>query len=104
MKVTYLFVQVNEQLVRKFQILDCEQHYIPVAVVDIGDEAVDAVDRVERDGRLLLKRRQSAVQIIFLQILHDQANHAANSDVNTRCHIYTNMYNKITGLYLLFYK
>lgn len=72
-----------------------------MAVVDIRDEAVDAVDRVERDGRLLLKRRQSAVQIIFLQILHDQANHAAKIDVNTRCHIYPNLYNKINGLYFI---
>lgn len=101
--MTYLLVQVNEQLVRKFQILDCEQHNIPVAVVDIGDEAVDAVDRVERDGRLLLKRLQSAVQIIFLQILHDQANHAAKKgDVNIRGVTFVTELSQINGLSLIY--
>lgn len=74
----YLLIEINEEFVGKFQVLDGEQHDVPLAVGDVPNEAVDAVDRVKRHGGLLLKHRQRAVQIILLQILHDQANHAAN--------------------------
>lgn len=75
---TYLFIEINEQCVRKFQVLDREKHYVPVPVGDVRNEAVDAVHSVQGHGRLLLKHRQRPVQIILLQILHDQANDAVN--------------------------
>lgn len=47
-----------------------------MAVLDVGDEAVDALHRVERQSGLLLQGAQRAIEVVLLQVLHDQADHA----------------------------
>lgn len=47
-----------------------------MAALDVGDEAVDALHRVERQGGLLLQGAQRAVEVVLFQVLHDQADHA----------------------------
>ena len=63
-----LFVEVDELLVRKLERLNCLQHGVPVAIVDVGDKTVDGVNRVERDAAFFLRVSRSinrSDQIIY---------------------------------------
>lgn len=77
---TNLLVEIDEYVVGKLKRLDGQQDGVPVAALDVGDEAVDALHRVERQGGLLLQGAQRAVEVVLLQVLHDQADHAAGED------------------------
>lgn len=47
-----------------------------MAAVNVRHEALDAVHGVQRNGGLLLQGGEGPLQVVFLQILHDQADHA----------------------------
>ena len=96
-----LFVEGDECLIRQFQrlhnltkntknrtlnthtnplhILTNLQYSVPVSVCNLSHEAFDAVHSVECDGRLLLQCRQGPRQIVLLQVLLDQTNHAVEN-------------------------
>lgn len=76
---THLLVKVNERVVGQLEGLDGQQDTVPVATFDVGDEAVDAFHRVERDGGFLLQGAQRSVEVVLLEILHNQADHAAET-------------------------
>lgn len=73
----HLLVEVDERVVRQLEGLDGQQNRVPVASVHVFDEAFDAFHGVERDGGFLLQGAQRAVQVVLLQVLHDEAEHAA---------------------------
>ena len=53
-QTAYLFVEVDEFVVREFEWLDGLQHRIPVAIVDVWYETVHGIYRVQRNAALLL--------------------------------------------------
>lgn len=72
----HLLVQVNQGLVRQLEGLDGLQDGVPVAAVYVGHEALDAVHRVQRHRGLLLQTEQGPLQVVLLEVLHDQTDHA----------------------------
>lgn len=75
-RATNLLVEIDQYVVGQFERLDGQEHRVPVAALDVGDEAVDALHRVERQSGLLLQGAERAVEVVLLQVLHDQADHA----------------------------
>lgn len=75
-RATNLLIEIDQYVVGQFERLDGQQDRVPVAALDVGDEAVDALHRVERQSCLLLQSAQRAVEVVLLQVLHDQADHA----------------------------
>lgn len=75
-RATNLLVEIDQYVVGQFERLDGQEDRVPVAALDVADEAVDALHRVERQGGLLLQGAQRAVEVVLLQVLHDQADHA----------------------------
>lgn len=53
-----------------------------MTAVDVRDELVNAVHRVEGYRRFLLKGGQGPRQTCFLQILLDQSHHTKNTIIN----------------------
>lgn len=72
----HLFIQVYQGLVGQLQGLDGLQDCVPVAAVDVGHEALYAVHRVQGHRGLLLQGDQGPLQVVLLQVLHDQTDHA----------------------------
>lgn len=72
----HLLIQVYEGLIRQLEGLDGLQDGVPVAAVYVGHEALYAVHRVQRHRGLLLQAEQGPVQVVLLEVLHDQTDHA----------------------------
>lgn len=72
----HLLIQVNQGLVGQLEGLDGLQDGVPVAAVYVGHKALDAVHRVERHRGLLLQTEQGPLQVVLLEVLHDQTDHA----------------------------
>lgn len=72
----HLFIQVDQGLIRQLQGLDGLQDCVPVAAVDVGYETLYAVHRVQGHRGLLLQGGQGPLQVVLLQVLHDQTDHA----------------------------
>lgn len=75
----HLFIQVYQGLIWQFEGLDGLQDSIPVAAVYVCHEALYTVHSVQRHGGLLLQGDESPVQIVFLQVLHNQTDHAVEN-------------------------
>lgn len=72
----HLFIKVYQSLIWQLEGLDGLQDCVPVAAVYVRHEALYTVHSVQGHGGLLLQGGQSPVQVIFLQVLHDQTDHA----------------------------
>lgn len=86
----HLLIQVNQGLVGQLEGLDGLQDGVPVAAVYVGHEALDAVHRVERHRGLLLQTEQGPLQVVLLEVLHDQTDHAKEEtgDHNNNAQVY----------------
>lgn len=78
----HLLIQVNQGFIRQLEGLDGLQDGVPVAAVDVGHKALNAVHRVQRHRGLLLQAEQGAVQVVLLEVLHDQTDHATEERAN----------------------
>lgn len=79
----HLFIQVYQGLIGQFQGLDGLQDCVPVTAVDVGHEALYAVHRVQGHRGLFLQGGQGPLQVVLLQVLHDQTDHAKRKQNNT---------------------
>lgn len=77
----HLLIQVNQGFIRQLEGLDGLQDGVPVTAVNVSHEALDAVHRVQRHCGLLLQAEQGSVQVVLLEVLHDQTNHAKEEEV-----------------------
>jgi len=55
--VNYLFIQINQFLIRKLEWLNCLKHCIPVTIVNVRYKTIHRIDSVERYTSLLLSNR-----------------------------------------------
>lgn len=78
----HLLVQVDQGFIRQLEGLDRLQDGVPMAAVDVGHKALDAVHRVQRHRGLLLQAEQGPVQVVLLEVLHDQTDHAKEETGN----------------------
>lgn len=69
---SHLLIEVYQGFIWELEGLDSLQDRIPVTAVNVRHEAFDAVHGVQRHRGLLLEGGQTPLEIIFLQILHDQ--------------------------------
>lgn len=81
--LAHLLIEINEGLVGQLQRLYGLQHRVPVPTVDVCHEALNAVHGVERHSGLLLKGGERPVEAVFLQVLHDEPDHAAKETQST---------------------
>lgn len=75
----HLLVEVNERVVGQLEGLDGQKDGVPVATVNVRYEAVDALHCVERDGGFLLQGCQRSIQVVLLEVLHDEADHTTGT-------------------------
>lgn len=79
-RTPHLLIEVYQGFIWQLEGLDRLQDCVPVAAVNVRNEALDTVHSIQRDGGLLLQGGQSPLQIVLLQILHDQTNHAVENE------------------------
>lgn len=78
---SHLLIEVYQGLIWQLERLDGLEDRVPVAAVDVRHEAFDAVHGVERNRGLLLEGDQGPLEIVLLQVLHDQTDHAAERQI-----------------------
>lgn len=79
-EASYLFIKVDQGLIWEFERLYSLKDSIPMTAIDISHKTLNTVHGVQGHCCLLLQCRQSLMQTIFLQILHDQTDHARETD------------------------
>lgn len=72
----HLLIEVDQGFIWQLEGLDGLQDGVPVSAVDVRYKTLDAVHRVQRHRGLLLQGGEGPVQIVLLQVLHDQTDHA----------------------------
>lgn len=79
-RTSHLLIEVYQGFIRQLERLDSLQDCVPVAAVNVRNEALYTVHSIQRNGGLLLQGGQSPLQIVLLQILHDQTYHAVENE------------------------
>ena len=80
-----LLVQVGQQRRWQLERRDCRHHGLPVPLLDVVHEGVEAVDCVERDLRLVLQGQERLGQAILLEELQHDAHHVVRLDLALGC-------------------
>lgn len=79
-RASHLLIEVYQGFIWQLERLDSLQDCVPMAAVNVRNEALYTVHSIQRNGGLLLQGGQSPLQIVLLQILHDQTYHAVENE------------------------